>query len=145
MTTWKTNLQMTGKVLFGFTLLVGITLFVWCFIRCPANLSKLYGHTEVNYKYVLYFLSAFALWMLLLACCCCLWHDNAVSLCLNWYQRNHQQKDSSTTEDGIGNKNCKEHRETDTYEGVPNTNVITISYIDERQLESNVYTTVVKA
>lgn len=130
MSTWKNNLQKTGKILFCFTILVGIALFLWCFIRCPDNLSKLYGHTEVNYKYVMYFLSAFALWVLLLACSCCLWHDNAVFIWCNWYQRNHQQNDSPTEDNKKDKGNCKEHHKTEKQEVSPNTTVITVTYTD---------------
>jgi len=139
MSIWKANLQTTGKILFCFTLLVGIIMFLWCFIRCPANLSKLYGHTEVNYKYVLYFLSAFALWVLLLTCSCCLWHDNAVFLCWHWYQRNHHQKHSLTTEgtkeDNVNKKNEEHKREV--HEDATNPHSITVTYRDERQLEES--------
>jgi ABC-type nickel/cobalt efflux system permease component RcnA len=137
MSTWKTNLQKAGKTLFCFTLLVGIVMFLWCFIRCPDNLSKLYGHTEVNYKYVLYFLSAFALWVLLLACCCCLWRDSAVFLWWHRYQRNHETDNISNKDsmkDNV-NKKSKECCKSQAHEDIPNSNVTTMTYINEMQLE----------
>jgi hypothetical protein len=68
-----------------------------------------------------------------------------VFICWDWYQRNHQQKDSPTTEDSRKDKRIsKDHCETEELEVLPNTNVITVTYIDERQLESNVHSKVFK-
>jgi hypothetical protein len=139
MSTCKANLQKTGKILFCFTVLVGIVMFLWCFIRCPHNLSKLYGHTEINYKYVLYFLSAFALWVLLLACCCCLWRDSAVFLCWRRYHWN-QEEDNATIEDSKNDnvsKISKEHCKRQSHTDIQNSHVISMTYINEGQLEES--------
>lgn len=84
---------------FGFTIISGIVLLTVCFIMCPLLLSKVREQSFVTY--VMYFMGAFLLWILLMALACCLWRINEVCLCCFRNQWNHEQKikDAEDTED----------------------------------------------
>jgi hypothetical protein len=60
-------------------------------------------------------------------------------LCWHRYRRNHE-KDNTTTEDSKEdnvNKKRKEHCKRQAHEDTPNSNVITMTYINERQPEES--------
>jgi len=85
---------MLRLLVFGFTIISGIVLLTVCFIMCPILLSKVREESFV--MYLMYFMGAFLLWILLMAFACCLWRINEVCLCCFRNQWIHQQKMNDT-------------------------------------------------
>jgi hypothetical protein len=86
--------EMLRLLVFGFTIISGIVLLTVCFIMCPILLSKVREESFV--MYLMYFMGAFLLWILLMAFACCLWRINEVCLCCFRNQWIHQQKMNDT-------------------------------------------------